>query len=368
MAPTSKLTEKYDEERTRSNEQSQMVYLQGQVDELRRLIKDQTSKYQWVIEQTRKTESTVAQLQGMFERHREETTQTVERSRRDIIELRKEVSGALVRIDEGLKPLREMQAQIQQLAEARKQDREQIFPWFARIDELEQRIVGLHNQIKEIEDQQRQLAMQLDRLRDADAVALQEVRRVGEELQVEKQNMRRQAIELQQLISGSDEIMKEHASRIEHVEEMHERILLISETLPGQIAEVSEKVGATTGEIKRVELASTDWFMMNQERLEELRQQSNEKISELQDVDEQNLTRLVSWLERLDAWIRELEQRLGRGVSQLEATHYAHAERIAETDKRVIKVLRALSEAWQEQVISVEAEQVRSRSLESDSS
>jgi chromosome segregation ATPase len=368
MAPTSKLTEKYDEERTRSHEQSQMVYLQGQVDELRRLIKDQTSKYQWVIEQTRKTESSVAQLQGMFEHHREETAQTVERSRRDIIELRKEVSSALVRIDEGLKPLREMQAQIQQLAEARKQDREQIFPWFARVDELEQRISNVHNQVKEVEDQQRQLALQLDRLRDADTMTVQETRRVSEELQVERQNIRRQYVELQQLITGSEEMVKEHASRIARVEEMHEHINLISETLPAQIAAVDEKASATTGEIKRVELASTDWFMMNQERLEELRQQSNEKLSELQDVDEQNLNRLISWLERLDGWIRELEQRLGRGVSQLEATHYAHAERIAETDKRMIKVLRALSEAWQEQVISVEAEQVRTRSLDTDAS
>jgi chromosome segregation ATPase len=368
MAPTSKLTEKYDEERTRAHEQSQMVYLQGQVDELRRLIKDQTSKYQWVIEQTRKTESAVTQLQGMFEQHREETAQTVERSRRDIIELRKEVSGAIVRIDEGLKPLREMQAQIQQLAEARKQDREQIFPWFARVDALEQRITAVHNQVKEFEDQQRQLAVQLDRLRDADAVAVQEARRVSEELQVERQNVRRQYVELQQLISGSEELVKEHTSRIERVEDLHEHIKLISETMPAQITAVDEKTDATTSEIKRVELALTDWFMMNQERLEELRQQSNEKMGELQDVDEQNLNRLIAWLERLDGWIRELEQRFGRGVSQLEATHYAHAERIAETDKRMIKVLRSLSEAWQEQVVSVEAEQVRMRSLDADSS
>ena len=34
---------KYDEERIRAAEQSQVVYLQGQIDELRRLLKDQGS-------------------------------------------------------------------------------------------------------------------------------------------------------------------------------------------------------------------------------------------------------------------------------------------------------------------------------------
>lgn len=358
---SSNITSKYDEERSRIHEQSQLVYLQGQIDELRRLIKDQTSKYNWVTEQTRKTESSVVQIQGMLERHREEVAQTVERSRRDIIDLRKEIANALVKIDEGVKPLREMQAQIQQLAEARKQDREQISPWFARIEELEHKIPVLQNQIKEVEERVRQFTMQLERLREADSAAIQEARRVGEEIQVEKQEFRRQMVETQQLVTSSEEATRELDARIQRVEELHDNLQLFAEVLPSQIAELGERIGESGTEIKRVELAATDWFMMNQERLEELRQQSNERISELQDVDEQHLTQLTSWLERVDSWVRELEQRLSHGVNQLEQAQQSYQGRLVELERRELQTLHSIIESFKSQLATLEADRVRTR-------
>jgi chromosome segregation ATPase len=365
---SSNLTTKYDEERSRAAEQSQIVYLQGQIDELRRIIKDQNNKYNWVIEQTRKTESVVGQIEGLFERHQEETARTIERSRRDIVELRKEVSNALVKIEEGVKPLREMQSQIHQLAEARKQDRDQVFPWFARIEELEEKLPSLFNQIRESEDRHRQISMQLDRLRDADAIAQQEARRVGEELQVEKQSLRRQIVETQQLMTEVHEIFKEHDARIVRVDDVHEQIKLFAETLPGQIAEFHDKVADVATEIKRVENAATDWFMMNQERLEDLRQQSNEQLGELRDTDAQHLTQLTSWLERLDSWVRELEQRLVRGVSRVEAAQHLHAARVTELEHREIQSINKLAAAFREQAEAVQSQQVKARGLEGDTS
>jgi chromosome segregation ATPase len=364
MSPTSNITARYDEERSRANEQSQIVYLQGQIDELRRLIKDQTNKYNWSIEQSRKTESTVAQIQSIIERHQEETIRSVERSRRDIIELRKEIAGALVKIEEGVKPIREMQAQIQQLAEARREDRDQIFPWFARIEALEEQLPLLQNQIREGEDRQRQLALQLDRLRDADAVAVQEARRVGEELQVEKQHLRRQIVETQQLINDVHAIFKEHDARITRIDDLHEHLNLVTETLPGQISELAVQISSSATEIKRVEVAYTDWFMMNQERIEDLRQQADAKISELHETDQKHLTQLTAWLERLDSWIRELEQRLGRAVNRLEAAHHLHIARVTELEHRELKVIQGLAAAFREQADLVDAEQVKTRSAE----
>src|SRR3712207_6663418 len=91
------VTSKYEEERLRAAEQSQIVYLQGQIDELRRLIKDQTNKYNWSLEQVRKIEGTVAQVDGIIDRHRQEVTQALDSSRRDIVALRKEVASALIK-------------------------------------------------------------------------------------------------------------------------------------------------------------------------------------------------------------------------------------------------------------------------------
>src|SRR6266487_918275 len=158
------VTSKYEEERLRTQEQSQIVYLQGQIDELRRQIKDQANKYNWVMEQVRKVESSVAQIEGLFDRHREEITQSLDGYRRDIAVLRKEIAGALIKVEESGKPIREMQTQIHQLGETRKQDRDQVAAWLVRIEELEQRTLSWQARIKEGEERDRALASQLESL------------------------------------------------------------------------------------------------------------------------------------------------------------------------------------------------------------
>lgn len=336
------LTAKYEEERLRAHEQSQIVYLQGQIDELRRLLKDQTNKYNWAMEQVRKTEAAVTQLQGLFERHAGEVAQAGEAVRRDVVALRKEVAGALVKIDESVRPIRDMQAQIQQVAEARKQDRDYVASWLGRVEQLEQQLPGFHSQIKELDERQRQVLLQLDRLREADTVAVQEARRVGDELQVEKQSLRRQAVEAQQLVADVRSVLDEHASRITRLDDIRQHINLFAETLPGQITELAAKLPDLSAEIKRVERVSTERFLMNQERLEEVRVQADEKIGTLQEADEQHLRQLTSWLERVDGYLRELEQRITRSTSRLEVVQQTHIGRIVELERREMDQLNAL--------------------------
>ena len=73
------------------------MYLQGQIDELRRLIKDQSTKYGWAMEQVRKVEATAAQTEGLFDRYRQEVSQSLDGYRRDIAVLRKEIASALIK-------------------------------------------------------------------------------------------------------------------------------------------------------------------------------------------------------------------------------------------------------------------------------
>lgn len=355
------LTAKYEQERLRAQDQSQIVYLQGQIDELRRLLKDQTNKYNWAMEQVRKTEAAVVQVQGLFDRHTEEVLQSTDAVRRDVISLRKEISGALVKVDEGIKPMREMQAQIALVADARKQDRDYVSGWFGRIETLEQQILGLHAQIKELDERQRQYTMQLDRLREADTVTVQEARKVGDELQIEKQSLRRQAVESQQLVADVRGILEDHAARIVRLDEIRHRIDLFVDTMPQQLTDLAAKLPDIVVEIKRVERLSTERFLMNQERLEDLRQQADEKIGSLQEIDEQHLRQLTSWLERIDGWLRELEQRISRATTRLDAAQQVHIARIVEMENRELNTLGTLVAAVRDQFERVKAAQVEVR-------
>ena len=352
------LTAKYEEERLRTHEQSQIVYLQGQIDELRRLLKDQTNKYNWAMEQVRKTDAGVVQVQSLFERHSEAMSLANELVRRDVVTLRKEVAGALVKIDEGVRPIRDMQAQIQQVSEARKQDRDYVASWLGRIEQLERQLLAAQAQLKELDDRQRQVLLQLDRLREADGAAVQEVRRVGDELQIEKQSLRRQSVEAQQLVVDVRVVLDEHASRITRLDEIRQHIDLFRETLPKQLLEVAAKLPDIVSDIKRVERISTERFLMNQERLEEVRQQSDEKLGTLQEADEQHLRQLTAWLERIDGYLREIEQRLTRSSVRLEQADQVHIGRIVELERREMVTLDALLTAVREITERTKAAQV----------
>lgn len=352
------VTSKYEEERLRTAEQSQIVYLQGQIDELRRLIKDQTNKYNWAMEQVRKTEASVAQIEGLFERQRQELAQSLDGYRRDITVLRKEVAGALVKVEEASKPLREMQTQLHQLGSARKQDRDEVAGWLVRIEDLEQRALSWQAQIKEGEERHRALASQIETFGSADEVIRADMRRINEDLQIEKQSLRRQAVEAQQLVADVRATLEDHHSRLTRLDEIRHQLDLFTDQLPAQIATIEGRLPEIVGEIKRVERVSTERFLMNQERLEELRHQQDEKVTALQETDEQHLRQLTSWLERVDGWVRELEQRQARLGGRIETVQRDHASFLNELERRDLDLLSGLMTTLRDQLERVKTDQV----------
>jgi chromosome segregation ATPase len=352
------VTSKYEEERLRAAEQSQIVYLQGQIDELRRLIKDQTNKYNWAMEQVRKVEATVGQTEGLFDRYRQEVSQSLDGYRRDIAALRKEIAGALIKTEEASRPMREMQTQIQQLGETRKQDRDQIAGWLVRIEELEQRTLTWQAQIREGEERHRTLANQLEGLYAADDGMRAEAKKLSEELQIEKQSLRRQAVEAQQLVADVRSTLDDHHSRIVRLDEIRQHIELLTTDLPGQISALEGRMPDIVNEIKRVERVSTERFLMNQERLEEVRQHQEDKVVELQEVDDLHQRQLTAWLERLDGWVREIEQRLARAVTRLDQTQHSQNEHLLEVERRYYQFVEALTGTLRGQLEQYKAEQI----------
>jgi outer membrane murein-binding lipoprotein Lpp len=253
-----------------------------------------------------------------------------------------------------------MQAQIQQVAEARKQDRDFLAGWLSRIEQVERQIATLSSQVKELDERQRQLTLQLERLREADAAVMQEVRRFGDDLQVEKQSMRRMAVEAQQFVADLQPVVEEQRSRIDRLEEIRQHIDLFTEMLPAQIKELSAKIPDLMAEMKRIERISTERFLMNQERLEELRQMADERMSTLQETDEQYLRQMTAWLERIDSWLRELEQRLSRTTDRLELEQKAHLLRIMELERREADTLNAQLNLLRQRLELVRAAQIES--------
>lgn len=340
------ITAKYEEEKLRVQEQSQMIYLQNQIDELRRLIKEQNNKYAWAMEQVRRVEGLNVQLQGVIERQQQEQQVVMEAYKRELSALRRDVANALVRAEESVKPVRDMQAAIHQLGESRRADREHIAPVFGRIEELEQRGREVVAQVRDGDDRYRGIATQLEQLRLADLNALEELRHLSDEIQAEKQALRRQAIEAQQMVSDARNSLQEPVARIGYLEEQHKQLTTALRVLPGSIAEIAEQMPGIKEELRRVEIISTERFMLTQERLEELRHLNEERMTDLRDTDEEHLRHLTNWLERIDGWCREEEGRVARIGNRLDLLFQRHEGRLADLEAQEVQLLERLTSTW----------------------
>ncbi|MBA3469472.1 MAG: hypothetical protein H0T53_07475 [Herpetosiphonaceae bacterium] len=350
------ITAKYEEERLRAQEQSQLVYLQSQIDELRRQIKDTNGKYSWAMEQSRKSEAVIAQLQGLIDRQTQEQLQTLEGYRRELTALRKEVANSSIKIDDNIKPLRDIQLTMAQQSEHRKQDLQTAQSWFARIELIEQRMNDFDARIREAMEGQRSLTNHIDTLRGADAEVMQDVRKLSEDMQIEKQNLRRQAVEAQQMVVDSRAAVSELQSRIELVDEKQKGLEAEVESLPEQIEFIRAQIPDMIMELKRIERVSTERFLMNQERLEELRSQHNEQLDDLRSTDETHLRQITNSLERIDVWCHEYEAKLSRTQNRLEDVQIAHLGRMQDAERREVQSLSDLLSTFQSRLNIAQAE------------
>jgi hypothetical protein len=97
---------------------------------------------------------------------------------------------------------------------------------------------------------------------------------------------------------------------------------------------------------------------MNQERLEEVRQQQDEKVVSLQETDEQHLRQLTAWLERVDGWLRELDQRQARAANRFEGLIRQHQVVLNDLDQRDLQFIDTLATTLKQQLEQLKATQV----------
>jgi hypothetical protein len=180
---------------------------------------------------------------------------------------------------------------------------------------------------------------------------------VSEDLQAEKQSLRRQAVEAQQLVVEVRQVQEEQDARINRIDEIRQNVELFAEKVPDQIADIVVRFPDIYQEIKRVERVSTERFLMTQERIEEMRRQTDEKLVDIHEKEEQHTDQHISWLERLDTMIFQLEQRLIRDINQLELVQRYQKTLIQGLEERELQVITNISGVVQKQIDIVKTAQ-----------
>ncbi len=364
---TSNISAKYEEERNRSSNQSQISHLQGQIDELRRLLRDQGQKYQLAIEQVRKNDQANADMETQFSRQSQELSQTIDGFRRDIGSLRKEFASTLVKVEDGIQPIRDMQAQIQELGIARKDDRVSVATLINRLAETEQKIGALYALVREADERYRSVVARLETFQSAEDTRRAELRKILEEVQIEKQQLRRQAVENQQLVADSKYILSEQQSRLVRLDDFRSQIDKVTTEIPEQVKNLDSKITTIGQETKQVERIAAEHYLANQQRIEEIRLQQEEKLTSLQDAEDRQFRQITTWIERIDTYVRDLEQRLTRTHTRLENLQHDHDNHFNDIETREMELLSASVKAMQTMLERIKAERPNQPALDGKS-
>lgn len=353
---TNNVSARHEEERSRATMQSQMTHLQNQIDELRRQMRDQTQKYQLAMEQVRKIEHDNGEVTNQVARQGMELQQTLENFRRDMSTLRKEYASTLVKVEESIQPIRDMQAQIQELANARKEDRVSVASLINRLTETEQKIGAVLALVRESDERHRAIVSRLDTFQTSEDTRRAELRKILEEVQIEKQQLRRQAAENQQLVADSKYILSEQQSRLLRLDDFRTQIDKVVNEIPEQMVVLSNRIAELMQESKQTERLATERFLAHQQRIEEIRIQQDDKITGIQDIEDRHIRQITTWIERIDTYVRELEQRLTRAHNRLENLHHDHTTHINDSNTRDAELFSLIIKGLQSTVDRIKAE------------
>jgi chromosome segregation ATPase len=324
------------DEEGRRREDTTAYQMQQQIDDLRRQMRDALARQQWLEDLYKNTEGQVLQLQMLQERHTQDVAQSMQVRQIEDGRLKQQIAQLGQKVEEPMKPIRDLRAQIAELIEARRMDRERTMTDARQYEALQGQIRQLVSQIGVIADAQRQLR---DLVHELDAVnneTRQEIQRVAELQRMEEQRLRRQGVELQELVESLREQFTDVNSRSQRVEEVRRQLMEHIEGIRSQLSDSGEHNTRFDSLIQRLEKQVHENHGVVQERAETIRGQLAAELAELRQVGDQRMDRYINRFQQLEERIRELDGRLAEIPS--------HFETLRRRDEEIESVLDVLEE------------------------
>lgn len=307
------------DEDQRKRDEAQFYTIQQQLDELRRQLRENLARQQWFEELYKQNEGKVSQLQIAQDRLAQDVAQALHARQIDEGRTKAQVADLATRIEAPDKQIRDLRSQIGELAEARKTDRDSDAAVQRQIDEV-------HRQIREVNSHISQAAEAYKHVRDVlgelDAT-ISEVRNetlhVGELQRIEEQRLRRQGVELQEMFEALRQQFTDIAARSQRVDDVRKQLSERIEKLEELMTPIQEVEETLAGDIERIERASNEQYIAQQERLEVVRLQLESQVGEIRQLHDQRTDRSMSRFNQLEERLRTIESLLSELPSRFEA-------------------------------------------------
>ena len=324
------------DEEGRRREDTTAYQMQQQIDDLRRQLRDALARQQWLEDLYKNTEGQVLQLQMLQERHTQDVAQSMQVRQIEDGRLKQQIAELGQKVEEPMKPIRDLRAQIAELIEARRMDRERTVTDSRQYESLQSQIRQLVSQIGVIADAQRQLRDLVHELDAVNSETRQEIQRVAELQRIEEQRLRRQGVELQQMVESLREQFTEINSRSQRVDDVRRQLMEHIEGLRAQLNDSGDHSTRFDSLIQRLEKQVLENHTLVQERAETIRGQLAAELVELRQMGDQRMDRHITRFQQLEERIRELDGRL--------AEIPPHFEMLRRRDEEIESVLDVLEE------------------------
>lgn len=308
-----------DEERRRRDE-ARIVALQQQIDELRALVREMTARQTRGDELFKAYEMALGQVRSGVEQQRHDTAQTFQARQLDDQRLRQQVADLEARIEESGRPLRSIQAHINELSETLRRGKEDAGKDERRFDDLRTQIdhlgalaernFGLVQSTREAVDSLRtgldEVRRDLHQAEDSVEIAEQDFRRRIAEMGQDTQNLAVRLGELPLRFEQHEALINEVRGSIVHIDPALEEL----RASDGRLGE----------EINRFAGQADERDDLNAQRIDDVRRQVETQVRDLRETSDQRVERLGQRLESLGDVDRELAYRISVLELRIEET------------------------------------------------
>jgi chromosome segregation ATPase len=298
-----------DEEAFRRTE-AQNYQLQQQMDELRRQLREAVARQQWLEELYKQNEGRVAQLQLAQDQFVQSISQTINARQVDDQRVKQQITELAPRVDEPMKAIRELRAQITELGDSRRSDRDRVAADLRQYEGLQSQLRELTGQIGMIADAQRQLRDLVHDLDTVNAETRQEIQRVAELQRMEEQRLRRQGVELQEIVEGLRLQFQDTVSRSQRIDDVRRQVMEHIEALEDTVGEIQQEAQRQDTVLQRLDKQILENHLVVQERAEAVRAAFEADLAEVRQSGDQRTDRHIGRFQQMDDRLRDLEQRL----------------------------------------------------------
>ncbi len=309
---------RYRREDERRREEARTANLQSQVDELRQLLRELTSRQQRQEEGTKHQQSLVAQNQLAIEQVRKDMEQNAQARSLDENRTRQQISDLETRIDDGIRPIRSLQAHVTEILEESRKKVDDTAQIEQRFEELGTMIEHLSAMSDRTSTLTHGLRDTIDALRGETDGLRRDIIRSEDAIKIVDQEARRRASEVQDVAEGYNSRIDELRSDLAHLYD------ILENTRRGLV-----HVDPTLDELRTAEESLRQEFTRHQTLAEErhdmlidmhddARQESDARFEQLRQNMEERFDRLNERIEEITEMHRDLSYRLGSFGSEIE--------------------------------------------------